>query len=203
MSLKFKNYIFDMGQVIVRFDTAHMTRAYIKDEADVKLAEEVIFDRLYWDRLDEGTITDEEIHEGIKSRLPERLWENAIAVYDNWFRNMPFIEGMLELIDDIHKIGGKLFLLSNVSTGFAEGYSTVPTLRELFSKFDGLVFSGVIKKVKPQREIFEHVLNEFMLKADESIFIDDNDKNIEGAKVVGLHTYLFDGDAEALREKLV
>ena len=120
LNLKYKNYVFDLGQVIVRFDTSLMTRVYIKDEEDAALAEKVIFDRIYWDKLDEGTISDDEVKSQIKSRLPKRLWEKTEAVYDNWYKNMPFTEGVCELIEEIHKSGGKLFLLSNVSRGFAE-----------------------------------------------------------------------------------
>lgn len=203
MSLKYKNYIFDMGQVIVRFDTAYMTSVYIKDEKDAAMAENVIFDRLYWDRLDEGTITDDEVKNGIRSRLPERLWEKACAVYDNWYINMPFMNGMYELIEEISHKGGRLFLLSNVSRGFAENYTSNRKLAKLFSEFDGLVFSGVLNKVKPTREIFEYIINKYQIKAEESIFIDDSDKNIKGSLNVGLHAHLFNGDIEELRHILI
>ena len=202
LNLKYKNYIFDLGQVIVRFDTSLMTRVYIKDEEDAALAEKVIFDRIYWDKLDEGTISDDEVKSQIKSRLPKRLWENAEAVYDNWYKNMPFTEGVCELIEEIHKSDGKLFLLSNVSRGFAENFSSVERFDNLFSKFDGLVFSGVINKVKPNKEIFEYLLNKYSLKAEESFFIDDSIINVEGARSVGLNTYLFGGDIEDLRKTI-
>ena len=57
----YKNYIFDFGMVIVNFNPDYMTKQYIKDEKDREVAKEVIFDRLYWDKLDKGTITDEEL----------------------------------------------------------------------------------------------------------------------------------------------
>mgnify|MGYP003308223048 CR=1 FL=1 len=69
----FKNYIFDFGQVIVKFDTEYMTSVYINKPEDIKLVEEVVFDRLYWDRLDAGTITDEETLSCVYARIPERL----------------------------------------------------------------------------------------------------------------------------------
>ena len=97
----FKNYIFDFGQVIVHFDTAYMTSLYIKDKAIQKEAESVIFDRLYWDKLDAGTITDEEVKKEICKRLPENISLNACKVYDNWYRNLPFIDGMIDIIKKI------------------------------------------------------------------------------------------------------
>ena len=68
-----KNYIFDFGQVIVRFDTYFMTSVYVKETENIKLVEQVVFDRLYWDKLDAGTITDTQVKEGICSRLPYKL----------------------------------------------------------------------------------------------------------------------------------
>lgn len=195
-----KNYIFDFGWVLVRFDPDYMTGQYIKNADDRKLAKDVIFDRLYWDRLDDGTITDDEVKEGIRSRLPENLWEGACKAYDNWHYNLPFIDGMVDLVKQIKAAGGKLYILSNISIGFAQAYEQVAEIKELFSLFDGLVFSGPLKIVKPSKEIFEYILNKYDLNADETVFIDDSEKNINGAKAVGIEGYLFDGDAKKLGE---
>ena len=66
-----KNYIFDFGKVIVHFDTEYMVKRYVKNADDANLLGDVIFDRLYWDRLDEGTIRDEEVIEESKSASPK------------------------------------------------------------------------------------------------------------------------------------
>lgn len=199
----FKNYIFDFGQVIVKFDTKHMTSVYVNEPENIKLVEEVVFDRLYWDKLDAGTITDEEVKDSICSRLPENLKESACAVYDNWYRNLPFVEGIPELLRKIKANGGKLFLLSNISKGFAENYAAVPQLKELFDMFDGLVFSGPIGIIKPNKEIFDYILSKYNLKANESVFIDDNENNISGAQKAKINGFLFNFDrVESLEEYL-
>ena len=56
-----KNVVFDFGQVLVHFEPSYMVGKYVQDAEDKPLLEDVLFDRLYWDRLDEGTITDEEV----------------------------------------------------------------------------------------------------------------------------------------------
>ena len=56
--------------------------------------------------------------------------------------------------------------------------------------------------VKPNSNIFEHLMKSFKLKANECLFIDDSQKNIDGAKKVGIDGYLFDGDAKKLRNYL-
>lgn len=195
----YKNFIFDFGQVIVKFNTEYMTSVYIKDANDLKLVEEVVFDRLYWDKLDAGTVTDDEVKKGICSRLPQRLRGNACLVYDNWYKNLKFISGMPELIKHIKDNGGKLYLLSNISLTFAEKYQTVPELKELFDMFDGLVFSASLGMTKPNKDIFRYILGYYSLKAEESIFIDDNKNNIQGAEEIGIKGYLFDGNVSDLQ----
>lgn len=197
-----KNYIFDFGQVIVKFDTHFMTSVYIKETKDIEKVEQVVFDRLYWDKLDAGTITDDEVKAGICSRLPEELHKSACLVYDNWYYNLPFINGIVELLSGIKANGGKLYLLSNISEGFAENYKNVMALKSLFEIFDGLVFSAPIGLTKPDKEIFDYVLAKYNLNPQETVFIDDNINNILGARASGIKGYLFDGNISKLKGEL-
>lgn len=199
----YKNYIFDFGKVLVNFEPEYMTRQYIKNADDIKIAQDVIFDRLYWDKLDAGTITDQEVIEGIKSRLPERLHKVAEDTYNHWYYHLPFIDGMWELVKDIKAKGGKLYLLSNISLTFAKNWQNVDGLFKLFSLFDGLVFSAEVDKMKPNKDIFEYLLSKYNLNASETVFIDDNLKNTKGAEEVGINGYLFDGDALKLRQNIL
>lgn len=194
-----KNYIFDFGNVLTLFDGEEMTERILGKQYVADIAP-VVFDRLYWDRLDNGTITDSEVKAEFAKRLDGELYGKACAVYDTWVDNLTPIAGMTELVRDIKKAGGKLYILSNISTGFAESYKRNPWVCELFSLFDGLMFSAVEGLCKPGQEIFRHILTKYGLSARESLFIDDSKKNIDGAKGAGICTYLFDGNAQRLRK---
>lgn len=183
-----KNVVFDFGQVLVHFEPDYMTRRYIKNEEDVKLATGVIFDRLYWDRLDNGTVQEKEVIKGIKSRLPERLHEAATAAYQNWIYNIPEIEGMKEIISGIkEKYGVKVYLLSNISKYFAEHSGEMDILKNM----DGCVFSATCGFTKPNKEIFAYLCKKFGILPEETLFIDDNEENIKGAANFGIKGYLF------------
>lgn len=195
-----ENYIFDFGNVLCEFYPDKLTAPYAEDIKIRKTISDVVFDRLYWDRLDDGTISHEEVKIEAKKRLSPEMYESACKVIDNWVRNLVPVEGMQQLISDIKKTGKKLYLLSNISIEFTKDYKNVLWIKELFDDFDGLVFSGPIGLVKPKKEIFTYLLEKYDLKKEECLFIDDSIKNINGAEECGIKGYLFDGDSEKLRE---
>ena len=193
-----KNFIFDFGMVLFNYDTKYMTGLYTENEEDRDLLESVVFDRLYWDRLDRGELSDGELIEAVLRRVPERLAQTAEKIYNNWVENLTPMPGMTELPGIIKSKGGRLYLLSNISIGFAEKYRNIPAVCSVLSQFDGLVFSGPLHMAKPDPEIFRFLLDKYQLSPEETMFIDDNQKNIEAAKELGLHTFLFDGDSKKL-----
>ena len=194
-----KNVVFDFGQVLVRFEPSYMVGRYISEPSDARRLETVVFDRLYWDKLDAGTISDSEAVELIKARLPERLWNVASEIYYNWIYNIPEIEGMRELVLHIKKeFGVSVFLLSNISRYFAEHSSEIPIL-ELVDK---CIFSAVCGKVKPDRDIYVYLCAECDIDPCETVFIDDREKNTKAAEEIGITGYVFDGDAQKLRSYL-
>ena len=197
-----KNYIFDFGNVLAEFYPAKLAAPFVTDNEEREIISDIVFDRAFWDKLDNGTITDEQVKREIRTRVPENLSDLACKVYDNWVNTLTPVKGMEQLIFDIHKTDKKLYLLSNISKGFADCYMEVKWIRELLECFDGIVLSGTIGMVKPDKEIFDFLLEKYNLKSEECLFIDDSEKNIAGAKASGIEGYLFDGDAKRLKKYL-
>lgn len=194
-----KNLIFDFGQVMVRFERKYMVERFVTDPEDSALLQKVVFDRLYWDCLDAGTIDDEEVLRLVCERIPDRLHSAARDIYYNWIYNIPEIEGMSELIREMKKkYGVRVFLLSNISRYFASHSEEIDCLRD----FDGCVFSSVCGSVKPNAEIYEYLCAEYGIIPEESIFIDDLQRNVDGAAACGISGYVFDGSSSRLREHL-
>ena len=197
--MSIKNVIFDFGQVIVHFEPKYMVEQYVKDKDDSQLLQDVLFDRLYWDKLDLGTISDEETLRLVKERVPARLHEMCDKIYYNWIYNIPIIEGMDDLIFELKKNPNvRIFLISNISKYFVSHIDEIPILKE----FEYRVFSSDLGVVKPSHIIFDHLCKKCNLDPKESIFVDDNENNIKGAISFGLNGYLFDGDSKKLKEYL-
>ena len=190
-----KHLIFDFGQVLAHYEPAYMVGVYVTDPADAKLLQEVVFDRLYWDRLDAGTITNEETMAAVKARIPERLWEVADTIYYNWIYNIPEMEGMRELIRRAKETHGvDTYLLSNISHYFADHAPEIPIL----SLIDHPVYSSKCGFVKPSAEIYRYILDTYGLNPAECLFVDDRADNVAAAEAVGIRGYVFDGDAAKL-----
>jgi HAD superfamily hydrolase (TIGR01509 family) len=72
--------------------------------------------------------------------------------------------------------------------------STFAYLRErhaFWPAFRGILISGEIRMMKPEREIFEYLLHRYELTPSETVFIDDHQPNIEAAQALGIHTVWF------------
>ena len=189
-----KNVVFDLGQVLYKFEPLQLVEKYTKTEEDRRILAAVLFDRLYWDRLDRGTIEDEELLRLACERLPERLHEPCRLAYYNWIYNMPEVEGMREVVSRVKKKGVRVFLLSNISRYFASNADKF----DMLSEFEYCLFSAEVGLVKPERKIFAHLAELTGILPEETLFIDDSKINIAGAEAFGIKGYLFDGDAARL-----
>lgn len=197
-----RNVIFDFGNVLGWTLADYTTKTYVSDEEERKFIREVVFDPQDWDELNRGAMTDEEMLSKIRSRLPENLWEDACIVYNNWTNTATPVPGMIRLVRELKQKGYRMYLLSNATMTFAQKYKDIPWMVSVLEHFDGLVFSAEVGMAKPDREIYEYVLNTYGLKAEETIFVDDFKVNAEAAAKLGIEGYVFDQDAEKLRKHL-
>ena len=62
---------------------------------------------------------------------------------------------------------------------------------EFLHWFEGIIVSGTEKTRKPFAEIYQLTLNRFKMVAEESLFIDDNLRNIQGAEALGIQGHHF------------
>ncbi len=193
-----RNVIFDMGQVLIRFDPEYfITRLGIQSADKERLLQEVFRSR-EWVQLDMGSITDAEATAHICRRLPEHLHDAAGKLVRMWDRPILPIEGMYQLIEELKANNYGVYLLSNASLRQHDYWPRVPVSRF----FDGKVISADENVMKPQSEIYQILLERFSLKAEECIFVDDVPANVQGAAVCGIPGILFRGDADLLRREL-
>ena len=194
-----KNIIFDMGGVLIDYNPEKtLYGMFDKETADILLRE--IFRNPLWNDKDRGIIFPEDIMERKKDVIPAEHYEKTAELVNNFFPYMPPFEKMCELVKKLKENGYRIYLLSNASSDFHERRKGIPTLEF----FDGVIISADYKLLKPEKEIYLTLFEEFSLVPEECYFIDDVQKNIDGAKAVGMdgHCY-YHGDVEILKKAMV
>ena len=111
-----RNIVFDMGQVLIRFDREiFLDRVGVTDPADREMLSREVFLSLEWSRMDRGSLADTEAAEIICRRVPERLHDAVFKLVTFWDRPILEIPGMYELIEELKGRGYGIYLLSNAS----------------------------------------------------------------------------------------
>ena len=193
-----KNIVFDMGNVVIRFDPDFfMEREGVALEDRPLLMREV-YRAPEWAMMDRGSLTDEEAAELMCARVPEHLRAGVprlVAFYD---RPILEIDGIYDLVKELKDLGYMVYLLSNASCRQHDYWPRVPAA----ALFDGKLVSCDVKLIKPMPEIYLSLYQKFGLKADECFFIDDNTVNVEAAIYTGMHAVVFFDDIVWLRREL-
>ncbi len=198
-----KNVILDIGNVLGYFQWRELGRECMKlNDEEFELFADGMINSGLWDEFDKAYMTDEEIIKSITDRMPalgDRLPEffkrlgDIVLDYDY---SCPWIH-------ELHEKGFKVYILSNYGkTAFEAG---IKKRLKFVPMVDGRVVSYEVKMVKPNKDIYEYLLNKYSLKADECLFFDDRKENIDGAEKAGIHGILFQNidQAKADLEKAI
>ncbi len=118
------------------------------------------------------------------------LWR---AAFEHAYREN---KGVFSLAKTLRRNGYKVGFLSNTEQPAMKFFH-----EQNYDVFDVTVFSCAEHLIKPEKGIYLLALKRLGVEADEAVFIDDKEKNVEGAKKAGLHATLFKG-VEQLRDEL-
>lgn len=189
-----KNVIFDMGNVLLDFDPCTQLNAACRS----KKAKEILAKELYggeeWIQRDLGNISVEELYGGVAARIPQEYHEDLKKCIEIWHGFMIPLDGAEEFLQKVKANGYKVFILSNAS----EDFYTYFTRHFDLDFFDGYVVSADVHIIKPDKRIYRHLLQKYDLKAEECLFIDDREDNVQGAENTGIKGFLFRNNYDEL-----
>lgn len=194
-----RNIVFDMGNVLIRFDPLlFIEREGITDPEDRKIILDELFNSVEWAQMDRGILEEKTAEPFILKRFPERLHPAVCNLLYHWAIPGDEFYGMRELVAELKEAGYRLFLLSNASTAQHRYWPLFPVSRY----FDGKLISCDVKVVKPMREIYQIFTDRFLLDPEECLFIDDAPANVAAAITCGWNGIVFHGDVVQLRLKM-
>lgn len=104
----------------------------------------------------------------------------------------------LEVLDFLAAQGAHLALLSNMPEGMSHRYESEASWPGFFA---ARYFSGRLRMVKPEPQIYRHVLKGLGAAPEDVVFIDDSRANIEAAEALGMRVVLLREDTD-LRQEL-
>jgi 2-haloacid dehalogenase len=198
MSNKIDAIIFDLGGVLIDWNPAYVFDQMFEDEEKKKHFFQNICTNEWNEQQDAGRSLQEATDELIQ-KYPE--WKEYIeAFYGRWEEMLGGpIHETVDIFRQLKEEGRyKLYALTNWS---AETFPVALEKYEFLHWFDGRVVSGEEKMRKPFPEFYQLILNRFELVPHETLFIDDNLRNVEAASTLGISTVHFKSP-EQLKDEL-
>lgn len=190
------NIVFDMGGVLMDWDPVKISLLLCPDPDDAALLRKAVFDSREWGFADAGAVKPETIAWTAKLKLPERLHDLADVFALRWYDAFEPMEATGALARELKAQGYGVYLLSNANTLFSRYRDRIPAI----DVFDGILVSCYERVVKPDEAIYQLFCERYGLEPASCLFVDDLRRNVMGAERAGMSGYLFDGDADALRE---
>lgn len=193
-----KNIIFDLGGVLIDINTQKVLDAiHVAGVKDAELMVQRLAESKVYYRFETGNMSPEEFCDEIRMAGETHITDNVII--ESWnFMLSDFPESRVRLLQQLSS-NYNLFLLSNTNiihhqyyaSGFLAQYGF-----EIESLFRKAYYSYEVKMHKPEKSIFEIVLNDSNLIPGETLFIDDTRVNCEVSASCGILSYCKPAEVE-------
>jgi 2-haloacid dehalogenase len=183
--------VFDIGGVLLDWNPRYLYRQLFDDEQEMERFLAEICTLEWHGAHDRGRPFEDSCAE-LAALHPE--YAEMIYAWGRRSEEMVAgpIEEMVEILGRLKAAGVPCFALTNME---AETFPLRVKRYPFFSWFDGAVVSGFEGVVKPEREIFERLLERFELRAESTLFVDDSPQNVRAARELGIQAVLFESPA--------
>ncbi|MBP6793966.1 MAG: HAD family phosphatase [Saprospiraceae bacterium] len=192
-----KTIVFDLGGVLVDWNPRYLYRSVFNDDAKMNHFLSNICTG-NWNELQDAGRSIQEATDVLVGHFPE--YEIYIRMfYAEWQKmlNGP-IDGTVDILKILKKQEYRILALTNWS---AETFPIALGIFDFLHWFEDVLVSGKEKLIKPDPAIFNLLIKRYSLNPAQTIFIDDNIKNVATAKEVGLDAIHFT-DPQILRMQL-
>lgn len=199
-----KNIAFDLGGVVIALSYEQAVRRF--EEIGLKDARQhldAFHQRGIFGDLERGIITTEEFRIELGKLIGREVtYDECLYAWHGYVEYVP--QKNLQMLLKLRQLGYKVCLLSNTNPfmmQWAMSNEFDGNGHSMEYYFDNLYLSYKYKYMKPSPEIFKIMLEGQQSSAEETLFIDDGQKNVEAAKELGMKT-LFPENNEDWTEPL-
>ena len=182
-----KNLVFDFGNVLIEWNSAKILAAFVKEE-DRKRVKAAIFDSGLWAQTDTGQLTLEVAIQAAQTLLDSSYSATVEAIFTHWYETVDVYHQLQEKIFEWAQLGYGIYILSTTSEIFyaVENAGLLPMTKVLTGK----ILSYEVGFAKPDKSIYQKLLTQYALHANQCVFIDDLQINLDVAKSLGFETIL-------------
>ena len=182
-----KNLVFDFGNVLIEWNSAKILAAFVKEE-DRKRVKAAIFDSGLWAQTDTGQLTLEVAIQAAQTLLDSSYSATVEAIFTHWYETVDVYHQLQEKIFEWAQLGYGIYILSTTSEIFyaVENADLLPMTKVLTGK----ILSYEVGCAKPDKSIYQKLLAQYALQANQCVFIDDLQVNLDVAKSLGFETIL-------------
>jgi len=187
---KYKTIIFDLGAVILNINYENTIDEFTK--LGVKNAETFYSKKVQtelFNKIETGKISNNEFLKALQKETKNAKIKQVKIAWNAMLLDLP--KERLQLIKKL-KNNHTIYLLSNTNSihinAFKEELGNKKWL-EFCELFDKMYLSHELGLRKPDAKIFEYILNEQKLKAEDVFFIDDSPQHIASAKKLGINCH--------------
>lgn len=192
----YRNIVFDVGQVLMRFDWEGYLDSYGFPEEKRDAIARSVFLSPIWGERDRGAFSEEEYIKQFVNLAPEL--ENEIRkVVEDSDQSLTQMDYAQAWTAYLKSKGYRLYVLSNygkVSLDKTRGKMN------FLKNMDGAVFSCDVKVIKPEPEIYRILLDRYSLDPAQTVFLDDSEKNCAAARKLGITAIHFKNLQQAEEE---
>ena len=195
VSSSINTIIFDIGSVLVQQVPLEIS---LRQENPKFIPEELI-DQLVkiWcsSGTEQGSLEEQITIACIKAseygiKGPLKQYMKYIALES--LRNIESCDYTIPMLRSLKMAGYKLYILSNWGKWHFEELQKRNEFREFLQYFDGGIVSYQVGLKKPDRKIYEVLIDKYNIDPTSAVFYDDKPENIQAAKEVGLNAVVFD-----------
>jgi 2-haloacid dehalogenase len=182
-----RHIVFDIGKVLIHYDPDIPFSRLIPDADERRWFFENVCTSAWNIEQDRGRTWDE-AEALLIAEHPDHE-DNIRGFRRYWHEMIPHAyEDSVALMERLIEAGHDVTLLTNwAADTFAEARGRFPFLEQP----RGITVSGEIKAIKPDRAIYDHHVKSFGIEPSAALFIDDSQKNVDGARNAGWHAVLF------------
>jgi 2-haloacid dehalogenase len=190
--------VFDLGGVLIDWDPRHLYRSLFDDDETAMETFLATVCTPEWNRLQDTGRAWSEAVETLVAEHPEQ-GELIRAYWERWHETLgDAIQPTVDVLAAVRASGLPVYALSNWS---AETFPAARPRYPFLEWFDGIVISGEVRAAKPDRRIYETLLERYDLDPGSTVFIDDVAENVDAARALGIRAIRFT-DGAALRREL-